>query len=79
MHANNRYSKLVFYIEACEAGSMFRNILPDDINVYATTATDHMVSSWACYYDLMRNAYLGDEYSVAWMECKTFFVQNDRL
>jgi legumain len=70
MHDNNRYAKMVFYIEACEAGSMFHKILPDNINVYATTATDHLVSSWACYYDLNRNAYLGDEYSVAWMECE---------
>ena len=72
MHAANKYSKLVFYIEACEAGSMFYGLLDENINVYATTATDHLVSSYACYYDSERGTYLGDEYSVAWMECKWF-------
>jgi legumain len=70
MHKANKYSKMVFYIEACEAGSMFENLLPSDINVYATTATDALVSSYACYYDSARGTYLGDEYSVAWMECE---------
>jgi legumain len=70
MHQANKYGKMVFYIEACEAGSMFENLLPADINVYATTATDALVSSYACYYDWQRGTYLGDEYSVAWMECK---------
>jgi len=68
MHSNNKYSKMVFYIEACEAGSMFEGLLPENINVYATTATDALVSSYACYYDSARGTYLGDEYSVAWME-----------
>jgi len=68
MHENNRYGKLVFYIEACEAGSMFRNVLPTDINVFATTASDYDESSYACYYDNKRKTYLGDWYSVNWME-----------
>jgi len=68
MHTNQQYSKMVFYIEACEAGSMFKDLLPDNINVYATTATNELVSSYACYYDSARGTYLGDEYSVAWME-----------
>jgi legumain len=43
MHAANSYSKMVFYIEACEAGSMFEGLLDPNINVYATTATDALV------------------------------------
>ena len=70
MHAANKYDKMVFYIESCEAGSMFEGLLPNDINVYAATATDALVSSYACYYDSIRGTYLGDEFSVAWMECK---------
>lgn len=72
MRAKNSYNKMVFYIEACEAGSMFEGLLADDISVYATTATDALVSSYACYYDSARGTYLGDEYSVAWMECEYF-------
>ncbi|XP_031685192.1 legumain isoform X1 [Oncorhynchus kisutch] len=63
MHKNKTYKKMVFYIDACDSGSMMTK-LPDDINVYATTATN----SYACYYDEKRKTYLGDWYSVNWME-----------
>jgi len=68
MYNEKRYAKLVLYIEACEAGSMFRNVLSDKINVFATTASDYDESSYACYYDAKRSTYLGDWYSVNWME-----------
>ncbi|XP_068194693.1 legumain [Antennarius striatus] len=67
MHKNKKYKKMVFYIEACESGSMMEN-LPDDIDVYATTASNSHESSYACYYDESRDTYLGDWYSVNWME-----------
>jgi legumain len=68
LHEQNRYNKLVLYIEACESGSMFRNVLPADMNIFATTASDYNESSYACYYDSQRGTYLGDWYSVNWME-----------
>jgi legumain len=68
MHTQNRYQKLVFYVEACESGSMFKDVLPNNINIYATTASDYDESSYACYYDATRQTYLGDVYSVKWME-----------
>ncbi|XP_052041174.1 legumain [Apodemus sylvaticus] len=67
MYEHKMYQKMVFYIEACESGSMM-NHLPDDINVYATTAANPKESSYACYYDEERSTYLGDWYSVNWME-----------
>uniref|UniRef100_A0A1A8FA22 Legumain n=1 Tax=Nothobranchius korthausae TaxID=1143690 RepID=A0A1A8FA22_9TELE len=67
MRQNNKYKKMVFYIEACESGSMM-NHLPSDIDVYATTAANAHESSYACYYDEKRDTYLGDWYSVNWME-----------
>uniref|UniRef100_A0A6I8P505 legumain n=1 Tax=Ornithorhynchus anatinus TaxID=9258 RepID=A0A6I8P505_ORNAN len=67
MHQHKKYKKMVFYIEACESGSMM-NHLPDNINVYATTAANPSESSYACYYDEERQTYLGDWYSVNWME-----------
>jgi len=68
MSAHKKYKELVFYIEACEAGSMFAGILPANISIYATTASTPDQSSYACYWDASRQAYLGDEYSVRWME-----------
>lgn len=71
---NKLYKNLVFYLEACESGSMFVN-LPSDINVYATTAANGKESSWATYCspDSIVNkknigSCLGDEYSVRWLE-----------
>ncbi|XP_070697983.1 legumain [Pempheris klunzingeri] len=67
MHENKKYKRMVFYIEACESGSMMDH-LPADIDVYATTAANSHESSYACYYDSKRDTYLGDLYSVNWME-----------
>jgi len=36
--------------------------------VWATTAANADESSYACYYDRNRQTYLGDVYSVKWME-----------
>ncbi|XP_035222382.1 legumain-like [Stegodyphus dumicola] len=36
--------------------------------VYATTAANGEESSYACYFDEKRQTYLGDVYSVKWME-----------
>ncbi|GFY57772.1 legumain [Trichonephila inaurata madagascariensis] len=62
------YGKMVIYIEVCESGSMFENILPSNIKVYATTAVNSEESSYACYFDDKRDTYLGDTYRVHWME-----------
>lgn len=43
-------------------------ILPCSVSVYATTAANPHESSYACYYDEARDTYLGDWYSVNWME-----------
>jgi len=69
MATNKRFGKLVFYLEACESGSMFTaDYLPTNINIYATSASGPEESSYACYWDDTRQAYLGDLYSVSWME-----------
>lgn len=68
MHENKMYEKMVIYVEACESGSMFAKQLPDNINIYATTAANSKESSYACYFDDERQTYLGDVYSVKWME-----------
>jgi len=68
MHKNNKYAKMVFYVEACESGSMFKNLLPKNVNVFATTASNATTSSYACYFDKTRKTFLGDVYSVKWLE-----------
>jgi len=75
MYSQQMYSKLVFYLEACESGSMFENILSPDMNIYATTAANAAESSWGTYCppdDFVQGksigSCLGDLYSVNWME-----------
>lgn len=71
MYTGHKYAKLLFYIEACESGSMFEGFLDEEVdsmNVFATTASNATTSSYACYYDVKRKTFLGDVYSVKWLE-----------
>ncbi|CAN4099809.1 unnamed protein product [Withania somnifera] len=82
-HASGTYSKLVFYLEACESGSMFDGLLPEGLNIYVTTASKPDENSWGTYCGEgvsedpclvecpppeFKGVCLGDLYSVAWME-----------
>lgn len=68
MNEKKMFSKLLFYMEACESGSMFQGLLDPKMNVFATTASNATTSSYACYYDPLRKTFLGDVYSIKWLE-----------
>ena len=68
------YDELVFYLEACESGSMFPD-LTSDSDIYAMTASNAYLSSYATYcgFDArvegtFIGSCLGDLFSVNWME-----------
>lgn len=74
MYNASMYEKLVFYMEACESGSMFAD-LPNNTSIYATTAASASEPSWGWYCppgDVVNGisvgSCLGDLYSVNWME-----------
>eukprot|EP00850_Spirogloea_muscicola_P014114 SM000099S25220 [mRNA] locus=s99:254479:257061:- [translate_table: standard] len=74
-HDAKGFKELVFYLEACESGSIFEGVLPSNISVFATTAANAVESSWGTYCPGMIPGpppgfmtCLGDLYSVAWME-----------
>jgi legumain len=74
MQRKKMYSKLTFYMEACNSGSMFDGLLTDDMNIYVTTAANPSEPSYGCFcapYDKVDgkelNTCLGDLYSVNWM------------
>lgn len=71
-HRRHGFKEMVLYIEACESGSMFEGLLDNDLEIYATTASNAYESSWATYCPGFGAAELttclGDLYSVAWME-----------
>ena len=81
MAKKRMFNQLVFYLEACEAGSIFEKQLPPSIQVYALTASNADESSWGtfcpgeekenggAYVDgIDLGSCLGDLFSVNWME-----------
>ncbi|KAE9412591.1 hypothetical protein Angca_010210, partial [Angiostrongylus cantonensis] len=69
MHRRKRYDRFVFYMEACESGSMFQAVLNKDLKIYAVTAANALESSWGTYCDNDMNLpCLGDLFSVNWMQ-----------
>jgi len=69
------FKEMVLYIEACESGSILEGLLPDNINIYATTAANAEESSWGYYCPGMAipppeeyDTCLGDLYSISFLE-----------
>lgn len=74
MQTAKLFNELVFYMEACESGSMFPGLKPDG-KIFAVTASNAEESSWGTYCgaDAMVDgknvgSCLGDLFSIAWME-----------
>ncbi|KAH7963251.1 hypothetical protein HPB52_020305 [Rhipicephalus sanguineus] len=68
MKTQKKFAKMVIYMDACESGSIFDGLLPNNVNVYATTSSNLREPAYACYYDTYRKTFLGSVYSVNWME-----------
>jgi len=76
MNEGNMFKELVFYMEACESGSMFMgDVLPTGSSIYAVTASNAKESSWGYYchpndkvMGKTMGTCLGDLFSIAWME-----------
>jgi len=74
-YENGRFKQMVFYLEACESGSMFQNLLPKDLPIFAVTAANAKESSWGTYCSPKDEvdgkhigSCLGDLFSVNWMQ-----------
>lgn len=76
MNEKKMYKEMTLYIEACESGSMFENILENDLNIYAVSAANSHESSWGTYCSAPDNVVngknlntcLGDLFSINWLE-----------
>ncbi|XP_055819306.1 vacuolar-processing enzyme-like [Solanum dulcamara] len=64
-HASGTYKKMVFYMEACESGSMFDGLLHEGLNIYVTTASKPDENSWATYCSFSDN----DDHKYCYGEC----------
>merc|ERR1712039_515274 len=78
LQSKGGYKELLFYLEACESGSIFQSLLKAP-HAKAVTAANAKESSWGWYCagsgtggDMVDgkaiNSCLGDEFSVRWME-----------
>merc|ERR1712190_52550 len=78
LQSKGGYKELIFYLEACESGSIFNNLLKAP-NAKAVTAANPKESSWGWYCPGSSTggdkvdgknigSCLGDEFSVRWME-----------
>lgn len=74
MKTKQMFNELVFYMEACESGSMFPDLTADG-KILAVTAANADESSWGYYCspnDDVNGQHLGtclgDLFSIAWME-----------
>ncbi|CAG2169480.1 unnamed protein product [Oppiella nova] len=69
MHMDNKFSQLVFYLNACEAGSMFEKLLPGDINVYAVTATKPGETGWYAEKEWgTYKTWLATYFTIVWLD-----------
>jgi len=66
MFEGGRYKQMLMYIEACYSGSMFTK-MSDKMGITAHTAANADESSYACVMDEDLNTYLGDCWSLNWM------------
>ncbi|KER19375.1 hypothetical protein T265_11830 [Opisthorchis viverrini] len=68
MHSKKKYNKLVLYVEACQSGSLFRNILPKNVGIYVTTSANEDGQSWSVFCsDKYIDVCLASEYAYAWI------------
>jgi legumain len=75
MHDKGMYSEMVIYMEGSNSGSMFEDVLPDNIKIYGMAASGAKESAFGtyCYPDDKVNGEhigtcLGDVFSVNWIE-----------
>ena len=66
MYNEKRYKQMLWYVEACYSGSMFSKLSPN-MNITAHTASNTDESSYACVKDEELYVYLGDCWSLNWM------------
>ena len=50
LHRRKTYKKLIVYVDACKSASMFQDALPDDIDVYAMTASNATGDAYYTYF-----------------------------
>ncbi|KER28791.1 hypothetical protein T265_04479 [Opisthorchis viverrini] len=68
LYSNQKYRKMVIYMDACLSGSIFVGVLPSDVGIYATTSANANEDSFAQFCeDPQFSVCLATEFSYAWI------------
>ncbi|KER18880.1 hypothetical protein T265_15773, partial [Opisthorchis viverrini] len=63
-----KYKKMVLYMDACFSGSIFQDILPSNVRIYATTSARDNEESYATFCNDKRiKDCPATEFSYAWI------------
>lgn len=64
---DDKFDKLVIYVEACYSGSMFNELLSRDSSILAVTSANADELSYSCCWDNKVKAFVADEFSSQWL------------
>ncbi|KER18994.1 hypothetical protein T265_15711, partial [Opisthorchis viverrini] len=69
LHAFQKmFNKMVLYVDSCSSGSMFRDVLPSNMEIYLTTSSNEDEPSYSLFCsDKEIDVCLADEYSYVWV------------
>ncbi|KAK7169493.1 hypothetical protein R3I93_005454 [Phoxinus phoxinus] len=65
MHTENKFSKMVIYMDSDYSGLMFEGLT--DVNVFALTSCHKYIENTPADYDAQRKVYLSDLFSSTWL------------
>ncbi|CAG2102519.1 unnamed protein product, partial [Medioppia subpectinata] len=68
LNEEKKFAQLTIYLDTCDSGSMFRNHLPANVNVYASTSSDYDELSWFYIYDEKYKTYISSFFADNWLD-----------
>ncbi|CAG2104941.1 unnamed protein product [Medioppia subpectinata] len=68
LNEEKKFAQLTIYLDTCDSGSMFRNHLPANVNVYASTSSDYDELSWFYIYDDKYKTYISSFFADNWLD-----------
>ena len=75
MHTRKMFKNMLIYVDSCLAGALFKDVLPDDLGIYAMTASDDKTNEifWYMFEPYPWQAELrGLLFEVKLFECEGF-------
>ncbi|XP_068207037.1 legumain-like [Palaemon carinicauda] len=68
MYADKKFKEMMIFIESNDSGSMILNRYPDEMGVYAMTATGEIGNAYAVHWSAELDTWMADAFTLAWMK-----------